>query len=131
MMMLCLCFSYIQKQLLHEREKREQAETAWRNRLQKCRLLFNQLQECNLNLPYKDEDMTFLNSSSLHDAFDQLTVSDDQIDILLAEVNYTVAFYPFTSYSIKLLLLCFKYNSFMMLLLLCFKYDLFKLKNLI
>lgn len=85
--MLCLCFSYIQKLQLHEREKREQAETAWRKLLQKCRILFNQLQECNLNLPYKDEDRTFMNSSSLSDAFDQLTVSDDQTDILLAEVH--------------------------------------------
>ncbi|XP_061340983.1 PX domain-containing protein EREL1-like isoform X2 [Gastrolobium bilobum] len=76
-----------EKLLLHEREKREQAETDWRKLLEKCRLLFNQLQECNVNLPNEDEDNTIMNSSSLTDAFNQLTTSDDQIDILLAEVQ--------------------------------------------
>ncbi|KAK7283092.1 hypothetical protein RIF29_12370 [Crotalaria pallida] len=71
-----------------EREKREQAETASRNLLQKCRLLFNQLQECNVNLPTEDEDRrTIMNSSSFTDTFNQLAISDDQIDILQAEVE--------------------------------------------
>ncbi|MCH97393.1 serine/threonine-protein kinase MRCK beta-like, partial [Trifolium medium] len=76
-----------EKLLLHEREKREQAETAWRKQLEKCGVLFKQLQECNLNLPYEDDDRTFLHPSSLNDAFNQLKTSDDQIDILLAEVE--------------------------------------------
>jgi hypothetical protein len=85
-----LVFLCIQKLLLHEREKRERAETAWREQLEKCGVLFKQLQECNFNLPYEDDDRTFLHSSSsssLNDAFNQLKTSDDQIDILLAEVR--------------------------------------------
>nr|KYP43429.1 hypothetical protein KK1_035152 [Cajanus cajan] len=77
----------IEKLLLQEREKREQAEAARRKLLEKCRLLFNQLQECNVNLPWEYEDRTVMNSSSLTDAFNQLTTSDDQMDILLAEVQ--------------------------------------------
>lgn len=110
MMMLCLYFSCIQKLLLHEREKREQAETAWRKLLEKCRLLFNQLQECNVNLPYEDEDRTSMNSSSLTGAFNQLTVSDDQIDILLAEVQVFLCFYQLQSRAATTVF--FKCNSF-------------------
>ncbi|CAJ2643577.1 unnamed protein product [Trifolium pratense] len=76
-----------EKLLLHEREKRELAETAWRKQLEKCGVLFKQLQDCNLNLPYEDDDRTLLHPSSLNDAFNQLKTSDDQIDILLAEVE--------------------------------------------
>ncbi|KAE9603702.1 putative Phox domain-containing protein [Lupinus albus] len=73
--------------LQHEREKREQAETACRNLLQKCKLLFNQLQECNVNLPPEDKYRKNMNSSSLTDTFNQLAKSDDQINILLEEVE--------------------------------------------
>ncbi|KAK7351378.1 hypothetical protein VNO77_10781 [Canavalia gladiata] len=76
-----------EKLLLHEKEEREQAEAAWRTLLEKCRLLFNRLQECNVSLPNEYEDRTIMNSSSFTDAFSQLTTSDDQIDILLAEVE--------------------------------------------
>ncbi|CAL0305720.1 unnamed protein product [Lupinus luteus] len=73
--------------LQREREKREQAETACRNLLQKCRLLFNQLQECNVNLPSEDKYRKIMNSSSSTDTFNQLAKSDGQIDILLEEVE--------------------------------------------
>ncbi|KAH1110115.1 hypothetical protein GLYMA_04G065700v4 [Glycine max] len=79
--------SETEKLLLHEREKREQAEVARRILLEKCRVLFNQLQECNVSLPYEYEGRTIVNSSSSTDAFNQLTTSDDQMDILLAEVE--------------------------------------------
>ncbi|CAJ1973702.1 unnamed protein product [Sphenostylis stenocarpa] len=79
--------SETEKLLLHEGEKREQAEAAQRKLLEKCRFLFNQLQECNVSLPYECEDRAIMNSSSLNDAFNQLTTSDDQMDILLAEVE--------------------------------------------
>lgn len=82
-----LVFSCIQKLLLHEREKREQAEAGWRELTEKCKLLFSQLQECNVSLPYDDEDRKIMNPSSLHDASNRLTTADDQIDILLAEVQ--------------------------------------------
>ncbi|XP_022636575.1 PX domain-containing protein EREL1 isoform X2 [Vigna radiata var. radiata] len=79
--------SETEKLLLHERERRERAEAARRKLLEKCRFLFNQLQECNVSLPYECEDRTVMNSSSLSDAFNQLTTSDDQMDILLSEVE--------------------------------------------
>jgi len=88
--MPCLYFLCIQKLLLHEREKSEQAETSWRKQLEKCGLLLKQLQECSVGLPYEDEDRTFLQSSSSTDAFNQLKTSDDQIDILLAEVQVII-----------------------------------------
>nr|XP_007137004.1 hypothetical protein PHAVU_009G092100g [Phaseolus vulgaris]ESW08998.1 hypothetical protein PHAVU_009G092100g [Phaseolus vulgaris] len=79
--------SETEKLLLHEREKREQAEAARRKLLEKCRFLFNQLQESNVSLPYECEDRTVMNSSSLSDAFNKLTTSDDQMDIVLSEVK--------------------------------------------
>ncbi|XP_047167873.1 PX domain-containing protein EREL1 isoform X1 [Vigna umbellata] len=79
--------SETEKLLLHERERRERAEAARRKLLEKCRFLFNQLQECNVSLPYECEDRRVMNSSSLSDAFNQLTTSDDQMDILLSEVE--------------------------------------------
>ncbi|KAI4316341.1 hypothetical protein L6164_024329 [Bauhinia variegata] len=76
-----------EKILQHEREKREHTEIAWRKLLQKCRLLFNQLQECNANLPTEDKDNAVMNSSSSTDALNQLTISNDRIGLLLAEVK--------------------------------------------
>ncbi|CAI8599616.1 unnamed protein product [Vicia faba] len=76
-----------EKLLLREREKREEAETASRELLEKCGLLFKQLQECNVDLPYNDEDRSVLHSSTSTDAFNLLKTSDGRIDILLAEVE--------------------------------------------
>ncbi|RYQ94430.1 hypothetical protein Ahy_B08g089336 isoform B [Arachis hypogaea] len=70
-----------------ERERREQTETAWRELLQKSRLLFNQLQECDVNLPSEDEDRATIKSSSSSETFNQLAASDGQIDFLIREVE--------------------------------------------
>jgi len=45
------------------------------------------IQEYNASLPYEYEDRTIVNSTSSIDAFNQLTTSDDQMDILLVEVH--------------------------------------------
>ncbi|KAJ7966198.1 Phox (PX) domain protein [Quillaja saponaria] len=72
------------EKLLHqEREMGERAKMASRKLLEKCRLLCHQLQECNIDVPAKDNDNA--NSSSLADALDELTTSDDQIGLLLSE----------------------------------------------
>ncbi|KAK4274446.1 hypothetical protein QN277_017662 [Acacia crassicarpa] len=76
-----------EKLLQHEREKRERAESASSNLMQKCRLLFNQLQQCNITFPTEDQDNTTTTSSSLEETADQLAVSDDRIGFLLAEVE--------------------------------------------
>ncbi|XP_028792788.1 PX domain-containing protein EREL1 isoform X2 [Neltuma alba] len=76
-----------EKLLQHEREKREHAESASRNLIQKCKLLFTQLQQCNITFPTEDQDNTATNSSSLEETANQLAVSDDRIGVLLAEVE--------------------------------------------
>ncbi|MED6182485.1 hypothetical protein PIB30_028865 [Stylosanthes scabra] len=76
-----------EKLLQQERERREQTETAWRELLQKSRLLFNQLQECDVNLPGEDEDSATIKSSSSNDTLNELAASDGQIDILIPEVE--------------------------------------------
>ncbi|XP_020985501.1 PX domain-containing protein EREL1 isoform X2 [Arachis duranensis] len=76
-----------EKLIQQERERREQTETAWRELLQKSRLLFNQLQECDVNLPSEDEDRATMKSSSSSETFNQLAASDGQIDFLIREVE--------------------------------------------
>ncbi|KAI4337305.1 hypothetical protein L6164_015738 [Bauhinia variegata] len=77
-----------EKILQQEREKREHAEIAWRKLLQKCRLLYNQLQECNVSLPTEDKYNTVINSPLSIDALNQLAISDDRIGLLLTEVEH-------------------------------------------
>lgn len=58
--------------------------------LHDCRILYDQLQECNGNLSGEDN---FIVNSSLGDALDLLTTSDDQISHLLAEVLFISRLY--------------------------------------
>lgn len=65
----------------------EHEKNARKKLLHDCRILCNRLQECNLNLSSEDDD-NFIVNSSLSDALDLLTTSDDQIGLLLAEVFF-------------------------------------------
>jgi hypothetical protein len=76
-----LCF--FQKLLYEEREMKEHEKITRKKLLNDCRILYGQLQECNGNLSSEDN---FIVNSSLGDALDLLTTSDDQISHLLAEV---------------------------------------------
>ncbi|XP_054788566.1 PX domain-containing protein EREL2 isoform X1 [Prosopis cineraria] len=76
-----------EKFLQYEIDKREHAESASRNLMQKCRLLLSQLQQCNITFPAEYRDKITMNSSSLEETANQLALSDDRIGILLAEVE--------------------------------------------
>ncbi|KAA8525485.1 hypothetical protein F0562_007340 [Nyssa sinensis] len=72
--------------LQQEKQRSEHAETARRKLLHEFGILQNRLQECNKFL-IENEDKLVMNSSSLSDALDLLTSSDNQIGILLAEAQ--------------------------------------------
>ena len=59
---------------------------AWRNFLEKCETLFNQLQECKVDILKEDEKNDLMEFPLPTLAFDDIAKSDDQINVLLAEV---------------------------------------------
>ncbi|XP_022132465.1 PX domain-containing protein EREL2 [Momordica charantia] len=73
--------------LQQEREMRQQANTAQKKLLSECRSLHGRLQKCHMNLSADDDCNDVVESSSLSNALDLLTTSDDQINLLLAEAN--------------------------------------------
>lgn len=64
---------------------KERGKIARKKLLHDCRILCDQLQECNVNL--LSEDDNFVVDFSLADALDLLTTSDDQIGHLLTEAQ--------------------------------------------
>ncbi|KAH8504179.1 hypothetical protein H0E87_011729 [Populus deltoides] len=76
--------SEVEKLLYEEREMKEHEKITRKKLLNDCRILYGQLQECNGNLSSEDN---FIVNSSLGDALDLLTTSDDQISHLLAEAQ--------------------------------------------
>ncbi|KAL9400360.1 hypothetical protein Peur_009321 [Populus x canadensis] len=76
--------SEVEKLLYEEREMKEHEKITRKKLLNDCRILYDQLQECNGNLSSEDN---FIVNSSLGDALDLLTTSDDQISHLLAEAQ--------------------------------------------
>ncbi|KAH8482768.1 hypothetical protein H0E87_030015 [Populus deltoides] len=76
--------SEVEKLLHEEREMKEHGKIARKKLLHDCRILCDQLQECNVNL--LSEEDNFVVDFSLADALDLLTTSDDQIGHLLTEV---------------------------------------------
>ncbi|XP_034917758.1 PX domain-containing protein EREL1 isoform X2 [Populus alba] len=73
------------EKLLHEEREKEHGKIARKKLLHDCRILCDQLQECNVNL--LSEDDNFVVDFSLADALDLLTTSDDQIGHLLTEAQ--------------------------------------------
>lgn len=67
---------------------REHEKTARKKLLDECNILRNRLQECHINLTTGDEHDLVVDSSSLANALDLLTTSDDHIGLLLAEVPF-------------------------------------------
>ncbi|PNT33760.1 hypothetical protein POPTR_006G256000v4 [Populus trichocarpa] len=76
--------SEVEKLLYEEREMKEHEKITRKKLLNDCSILYDQLQECNGNLSSEDN---FIVNSSLGDALDLLTTSDDQISHLLAEAQ--------------------------------------------
>ncbi|KAK4853779.1 hypothetical protein QYF36_014459 [Acer negundo] len=79
--------SEAEKLLQQERQTSDSAKTARRKLLHECRILHSRFQECNINLLTEDKDDFILESSSLADALDLLTTSDDGIARILAEAH--------------------------------------------
>ncbi|XP_020549873.1 PX domain-containing protein EREL1-like [Sesamum indicum] len=81
--------SKMEELLQEEREKNEQTRSSWRKLLYKCKILYDQLQECNINnlMRTKGEDL-LKNIPSLLDTFDVTGTSDDQIGLLIAEAEH-------------------------------------------
>ncbi|KAJ8751627.1 hypothetical protein K2173_025783 [Erythroxylum novogranatense] len=77
--------SEIEKLLKEEREMREREKDARKKLLLDCRVLCNQLHECNLDLSMEDDDDLVV--SSREDVSSLLTTSNDQVANLLAKVQ--------------------------------------------
>ncbi|GKU87292.1 hypothetical protein SLEP1_g1716 [Rubroshorea leprosula] len=73
--------------LKQERQISEHARSTREKLLSDCRVLYNQLLECNLNLSITDDEDSLVDSSSLADALNLLTTSDNKISLLLAEAE--------------------------------------------
>lgn len=76
-----------QKLLQQEKQMSKHAEIARKKLLHECKILHKQLQECNTNFPAEGEDK-FILGSSLQEASDLLTTSDNRISHLLSEVHF-------------------------------------------
>lgn len=61
--------------------------------LRECQILRNRLQECSVNFLAEEEDKFTVDSTSLSDALDLLTTSDNRIGLLLAEVSLCFIFF--------------------------------------
>lgn len=69
--------------------------------MHECKIFHIRLQECNQAFPTEDKEGSFFNSSSLADALDLLTTSDEQIGLLIAEVPPLQSFPIITNFSIS------------------------------
>ncbi|XP_042007267.1 PX domain-containing protein EREL2-like isoform X1 [Salvia splendens] len=77
--------SEMEELLQEERERNEQVRSSWRKLLDRCKILQDQLQECNIdNLTHTKGD-TADSLPSLLEQFDFVSTSENQIDLLIAE----------------------------------------------
>ncbi|XP_058110695.1 PX domain-containing protein EREL1-like isoform X3 [Magnolia sinica] len=77
----------LERILQKEKQRREHAKTARVKLLHECGILRHRLQECSVNFLAEEEDKFTVDSSSLSDALDLLTTSDNRIGLLLAEAQ--------------------------------------------
>lgn len=70
-----------------EKQCGERAKASRKKLLHECGHLRNRLQECSINFLAENGEELIVDSSSLSDALDLLITSDNQIDLLLAEVQ--------------------------------------------
>ncbi|KAL1552261.1 PX domain-containing protein EREL2-like isoform X2 [Salvia divinorum] len=78
--------SEIEELLQEERERNEQVRTSWRKLLDRCKILQDQLQECNIDNLTNTKDDTAGSLPSLLDQLDFVGTSENQIDLLIAEL---------------------------------------------
>eukprot|EP01018_Ginkgo_biloba_P015535 Gb_30818 [translate_table: standard] len=79
--------SELEAMLQKERQKQEQASAARAKLLHEAEILRQRLQECSVDFLAKEGDKNITNSSSVSDAVDLLTTSDNRIGLLLAEAQ--------------------------------------------
>ncbi|KAH6826320.1 Phox domain-containing protein [Perilla frutescens var. hirtella] len=80
--------SKMEELLQEERERNEQVRTSWRKLLHKCKLLQDQLQECNIDNLTNTKGDAVDSLPSLLDQLDFVGTSENQIDLLIAEVQH-------------------------------------------
>lgn len=80
--------SKMEELLQEERERNEQVRTSWRKLLHKCKILQDQLQECNIDNLTNTKDDAVDSLPSLLDQLDFVGTSENQIDLLIAEVQH-------------------------------------------
>ena len=76
-----------QELLQEERERNEQVRSSWRKLLDRCKILQDQLQECNIDNLTSTKGDTADSLPSLLDQLDFVGTSENQIDLLIAEVH--------------------------------------------
>ncbi|XP_022982137.1 PX domain-containing protein EREL1-like [Cucurbita maxima] len=72
--------------LQQERELRQHANAAWKKLLSECRSIHGRLQSCSINFTVDDYNH-IAESSSLSNALEVLTTSEDRLNFLLTEAN--------------------------------------------
>ncbi|XP_077221858.1 phox (PX) domain-containing protein [Tasmannia lanceolata] len=77
----------LEKIIQKEKQRNEHAKLARVKLLHECGILRHRLQECSVNFLAEEEDNFTVDSSSLSDALDLLTTSDNRIGLLLAEAQ--------------------------------------------
>ncbi|CAH9146322.1 unnamed protein product [Cuscuta epithymum] len=76
----------IERQYAQEKQSSEQSKTTWKKLLHDCEILQQHFEGCKINLAENVNDL-IKNVQSLPDAKQLLSTSDDQINLLLAEVQ--------------------------------------------
>ncbi|KAL5697920.1 hypothetical protein ACHQM5_029019 [Ranunculus cassubicifolius] len=79
--------SELEKALQREKQRIDHEKNSRAKLLHECEILRNRLQECSVNLLAEEEDKLIVDSSSISDALDLLTTSDNRIGLLLAEAQ--------------------------------------------
>lgn len=74
----------LQKVIQREKQRTDHEKNSKAKLLHECEILRSRLQECSVNLVAEEEDKLIVDSSSISDALDLLTTSDNRIGLLLA-----------------------------------------------
>ncbi|XP_047969579.1 PX domain-containing protein EREL2-like isoform X2 [Salvia hispanica] len=78
--------SEMEELLQEERERNEQVRSSWRKLLDRCKILQDQLHECNIDNLTSTKGDTADSLPSLLDQLDFVGTSENQIDLLIAEL---------------------------------------------
>ncbi|KAF5199703.1 Px domain-containing protein erel1 [Thalictrum thalictroides] len=79
--------SELERVLQREKQRTDHVKNARAKLLHECGILRQRLHECSVNFLAEEEDKFTVDSSSLSDALDLLTTSDNRIGLLLAEAQ--------------------------------------------